>query len=116
MGGNGPPLETDWVILIFDQSVSVNTWRWNTFDQVGLNAVPDIANYAPTGYGAGKVTYQIPFNFHVNNGPVDNSYLINSVLQTGTTDSSGTATISKSAVSATAHAADPYVGPFATLW
>jgi len=110
IGGRNGPSVTGWLSLGFD--TTNNTWEANNtvIDQVAFHNPPDRLNYPPTGYGTGKVTYQIPWVFQVEGGPAGNSSLINSVLQTWTTDNNGAATASKSGVSpVSANAADPTV-------
>ena len=58
----GEPILTisPWYGLRFDPISYINTWRLNGIDQSGFQKPPDMTNYAPSGYGIGKVTYQIP--------------------------------------------------------
>jgi hypothetical protein len=109
--GGANPVVSDFFPLTF--SALQGAWESKPeYDQVGFNRPLDQTKYPPNGYGAGNVQWQIPWNFTVTNGPPNNSALINDVLQQGTTDTAGNATISKGGVSKTANVNDPYVGPF----
>ncbi len=113
-GTTSPDTDTPWYQLNFD--AGNHEWDSNPeFDQAGFKHVitqADITNYPPNGYGAGTVAWQIPWNFQVTDTGVPNSALINDVLQQGTTDSSGNATISKGGITRTANVDSGYVGPF----
>ena len=114
--GGANPIEAPWNPLFFDNVSYVNTWRIGAWDNVGFGPIPpDFTKYPSTGYGPGSISYQIPYTFHASNG-TSGVYsvpsLINSILHTGKVDADGTASETKAAVSVSAAANDPYVGPF----
>ena len=112
-GGTTKNTNPPWVPLAFATNSYLNTWIATAYDQVGFGSIPlNYSQYPQTGFGAGQATYQIPFSFHVSNGTVNNSSLIQSVLQSENTDTGGKATISKGSVTVSAAAASSYVGPF----